>query len=270
MSHPGPIGMFDSGIGGLSVLAAARSALPGESFVYLADQASFPYGPRSAAAVRVLSERAARVLLEEGAKVIVVACNTASAHALAHLRRTFDVPFVGLVPAVKPAALQTHSGVVAVLATEGTLGGALFHAVRREFANGVRVLELAANGLASAIERGGPWAAETEDLLAGYCCDVRRSGADVVVLGCTHYGFVRRRAQELLGDDVAILDTADAVARQLAHVVAEHRLAAPPGGPSAVRLLTTGSVGDLRRTVEALERAGGLPSLGAEYAEVRV
>ena len=185
------IGVFDSGVGGLSVLRHVRAQLPAADLLYLADTAHVPYGPRSLAEVRGFSAAITRFLRARGADVIVVACNTASAAALKPLRAAFpDVPFVGMEPAVKPAAEQTRSGVVGVLATPATFQGELFNSVVERFAQGVRVIPQVCPGLVEQIEAGALNTPATEQMLRGWVEPLLAQGIDALVLGCTHYPFV--------------------------------------------------------------------------------
>jgi len=203
MSSPGPIGVFDSGIGGLSVWREIVRRLPTEDTIYLADQAHIPYGSRSLAEVREFSEAITRFLLGQGVQAIVLACNTASGAALSYLRERFpDVPFVGLEPAVKPATAHTHSGVIGVIATPGT-----FHADRF------------ANGLVEAVESGQLDTPDTDALLCACLAPLIEAGIDQLVLGCTHYPFLRPAIERLVGEDVSVIDPAPAVARQTGRVI---------------------------------------------------
>ncbi|HRE29622.1 MAG TPA: glutamate racemase, partial [Anaerolineales bacterium] len=182
------LGVFDSGVGGLSVVRHLLRALPEAGVVYVADTAHVPYGPRSLAEVRAFSHAITRYLLDLGASEIVVACNTASAAALKSLRESFPgVPFVGMEPAVKPAAEQTHSGVVGVLATPATFQGELFASVVERFARDVRVLRQTCPGLVEQIEAGRLDTPDTEALLRGWLEPMLQEGIDALVLGCTHY-----------------------------------------------------------------------------------
>ncbi len=215
-----PIGIFDSGIGGLSVLRAIRALLPAESLIYFADQGHVPYGPRPLAEVQAFSVAITRFLLGQGAKMVVVACNAASAAALHHLRETFpDVPFVGMEPAVKPAAEQTHSGVVGVLATPATFQGALYASVLERFANGVTVLQDTCPGLVGQIERGDLSGPQTRRILEKALRPMVAAGADTVVMGCTHYPFVIPLIEEIGGGRLRVIDPAPAVARQVKRVL---------------------------------------------------
>jgi glutamate racemase len=248
-----PIGVFDSGVGGLSVCAALRSQHPHEDIIYLADQAHVPYGPRPLAQVRALSEGITRYLLELGAKMIVVACNTASAAALHHLRRVFpDTPFVGMEPAVKPAAEGTNSGTVAVLATPATFQGELYNSVMERFAQGVTVLQHTCPGLVAQIERGALDAPETRAILKEALEPMLERGIDRVVMGCTHYPFVIPLIQEIVGPQVQVIDPAPAVARQVGRLLDAHGLRSSAAKLGQVRYLTTGDPARLQALLPRL------------------
>ncbi len=222
MSGSGPIGVFDSGVGGLSVWREIVRQLPHRDIVYLADQAHVPYGSRRLAEVRELSEGITHFLLDHGASIIVVACNTASAAALHHLRRTFPgVPFVGMEPAVKPAVERTGNGVVGVIATQATFQGKLFASLVERYAGDVRVLTQVCPGLVEAVETGALNTAGTLALLREYLAPLAEAGVDQLVLGCTHYPFLRPAIEQIMGAGVAVIDPAPAVARQTARVLAQ-------------------------------------------------
>lgn len=233
-----PIGAIDSGVGGLSVVAELRRLLPHEDIVYFADSANCPYGPRPAAEIQALTQQAADFVVARGAKLVVVACNTASAAGLTPLRAHYGarVPVVGLVPAVKPAVAQTRSGIVGVLATPATLDGTLLQEVIAHYATpaGVRVVPVAVPGLVEAVEAGALDAPETRGLLARAIDPMLAAGADVVVLGCTHYPFLRPAIRALAGPGLAIVDSGEGVARQTRRVLEEHGALNP--GPAAGRL----------------------------------
>ena len=215
-----PIGVFDSGVGGLSVLRAIRQQMPSQPVIYLADQAHVPYGSRTLEQVRAFSEGISHYLLGQGARLIVVACNTASAAALHSLRATFpQVPFVGMEPAVKPAADHTHSGIIGVLATPATFQGALYASVVERFAQGVLLLQSTCPGLVGQIEAGHLDTVETRAILEEALQPMLKQGLDTVVLGCTHYPFVIPLIQEIVGPQVRVIDPAPAVARQVARVL---------------------------------------------------
>jgi len=214
------IGIFDSGVGGLSVLREIRKQLPNEPVIFFADQAHVPYGSRSLEEVRGFSVEITRHLLDQGARVIVVACNTASAAALHHLRQTFpDIPFVGMEPAVKPAAENSHSRVVGVLATPATFQGALYASVVERFAQDVTLLQHTCPGLVGQIEAGELDAPETRRILENALLPMLAKGIDTVVLGCTHYPFVIPLIEQIAGPDVRVIDPAPAVARQTARLL---------------------------------------------------
>lgn len=242
------IGMFDSGVGGLSILREVHRRLPGNDVVYLADQAWAPYGERSLEAVRERSVAITDFLLGCGVEVVVVACNSASAAALRHLRLRFPgIPFVGMEPAVKPAAQSTNHGVVGVLATEATFQGELYASVVDHHADGVVLVESAAAGVALAVEEGRP--DDARRLLKEYLEPMIDAGVDRLVLGCTHYPFVLDEIRGIVGPDIHIVDPAPAVARQVGRV----STAANRG--SETRYLTTG---DAERFGAQVERLLGL------------
>ena len=215
-----PIGIFDSGVGGLSVVREIHRQFPQENFIFIADQAHVPYGPRSLEQVRSFSEALTQFLLDRGARLIVVACNTASAAALYHLRETFpSVTFVGMEPAVKPAAEQTQSGVVGVLATPATFQGELYASVVERFANGVTLLQDTCPGLVQQIEKGELNTPATRAILASALHPMMVRKIDRVVMGCTHYPFVIPLIQEIVGPDVKVIDPTPAIARQVGRLL---------------------------------------------------
>jgi glutamate racemase len=236
-----PIGVFDSGVGGLSVLHAMRALMPEEAMIYLADQAHVPYGPRPMAQIQAFSEEITRFLLAKGAKMVVVACNTASAAALAHLRQRFsEVPFVGMEPAVKPAAEQTKSGVVGVLATPATFQGALYASVVERFAQGVTVLQDTCPGLVGQIEKGDLAEPETRQILEKAILPMLAKGVDTVVMGCTHYPFVIPLIEEIGGGQLRVIDPAPAVARQAKRVLEARGIQRQTQEKAGVSYYTTG------------------------------
>ncbi len=261
------IGIFDSGVGGLSVLRAVRTQLPHADLLYFGDSAHIPYGPRSLSEIRSFSEAITGFLLERDAQAIVVACNTASAAALKHLRATFPaVPFVGMEPAVKPAAEQTQTRVVGVLATPATFQGELFNSVVERFAQGVTVLPQVCPGLVQQIEAGELDSPETEAMLRGWVEPMLTQNIDALVLGCTHYPFVIPLLERICGPGVRVIDPAPAVARQVARVLdslegdAGSTGAQGRGGAGGVIYFTSGAPEDFRRA---------LKQLGIEESEVR-
>jgi len=227
-----PVGIFDSGLGGLSILRHIRAQLPHEHLIYVADTAYAPYGDKPEAAVAERSLSIVRFLVERGAKALVVACNTATVAAVKLMRERFpDLPIVGVEPGLKPAASATTSGTVGVLATERTLAGAKFLKLRDQVAEstGARFLLQPCRGLVDRIELGD--AAGTLDLLRGYVTPLLADGADTLVLGCTHYPLVRTAIEQVIleagAHDVTLIDTGDPVARQLARLLEARGLLRP-------------------------------------------
>lgn len=254
----GPIGVFDSGVGGFSILRAIRWELPGESLIYLADQAHVPYGPRSLEQVRAFSEGITRFLLSRGAKLIVVACNTASAAALHFLREQFPlVPFVGMEPAVKPAAEHTQSGVVGVLATPATFQGALYSSVIERFANGVTVLQSNCPGLVIEIDGGNLDTSRVREILEMALKPMLGEGIDTVVLGCTHFPFVIPVIEEIVGPEVRVIDPSPAIARQVVRLLDANDLRSPGSTSPEVWYLTTGDPARMAELMPGLIGVGG-------------
>jgi glutamate racemase len=257
-SAEAPIGIFDSGVGGLSVLRAIRAQMPGEAVIYFGDQAHVPYGPRPLDEVRAFSEEITRFLLANDAKLIVVACNSASAAALPTLRVTFpDVSFVGMEPAVKPAVEQTRSGVVGVLATPATFQGALYASVIERFAQGVTVLQDTCPGLVAQIEKGALEAAETESILSQALLPMLAQGIDTVVLGCTHYPFVIPLIERIVGEKVRVIDPAPAVARQVGRLLDAGGLRRVTRANAALTYYTSAAAESLSSLLPVLIGQGG-------------
>lgn len=225
-----PIGVFDSGVGGLSVLREIRARLPRESLLYVADSGHVPYGEKSAEFIRARSQHIAEFLLGQGAKALVLACNTATAAAVAELRERYPaLPIVGMEPAVKPAAAATRSGAVGVLATTGTLKSAKFAALLDRFAADVRVITQPCPGLVEQIEAGELDSPRTRALLQGWVEPLLAEGCDTLILGCTHYPFIKPLLRELVPASVSLVDTGAAVARRLEQLLAERGLLAADG-----------------------------------------
>jgi len=240
----GPVGVFDSGLGGLSVLLPLVQLLPGRTFVYAADQAWCPYGPRPVTEIRERSIAMSAALLAQRAALVVVACNTASSAALAALRERYPgTPFVGMEPAVKPAAAQTRSGHVGVLATTTTARSERLAKLIDRYGRGVKVHVHVPEGLVELIEAGVIESDQTAALLAPVLRRWCMAGVDTVVLGCTHYPFARRTIERLLGPEVEVIDPAPAVARQAARVLGRTGEGGPgevASGTGQITFLTTG------------------------------
>lgn len=217
-----PIGVFDSGVGGLSIWRAIRKLLPQESMAFFADSGHVPYGEKSTEALEDLAGRIARFLISNDAKLIVVACNTATVHTIAYLREAFpDVPFVGVVPVVKTLASRTRTGTIAVLSTPATSESPYLAALIREFASDKNVINIGCDGLENMVESGQIRTRATSALLERHLAGVKGSDADVVGLGCTHYPFLRARIKSMLGTGVRLYDPSRPVARRVRHVLAE-------------------------------------------------
>lgn len=218
------IGVFDSGVGGLSVLKALRETLPDEDFIYVADQAFAPYGKRSKAEIQERAKIISDWLIECGCKLIVVACNTATTNAIATLRHSFSVPFVGIEPAIKPAALGSKTGVVGVLATEGTLSSELFKITTHDHAKNIEVVTQVGHGLVELVEEGKANSSEATAQLKKDLAPMLANPIDHLVLGCTHYPFLRNALEYILPKGVTIVDCGYAVAKQTDRLLERHHL----------------------------------------------
>jgi glutamate racemase len=253
-----PIGIFDSGVGGISVLRAIREQMPEESVIYFGDQGHIPYGPRSMEQIRSFSEAITKFLLEQHAKIIVVACNTASAAALKYLREKFPgVPFVGMEPAVKPAAEHTRTGKVGVLATPATFQGALYASVVERFASGAELFQNTCNGLVQQIEQGNLNGAKTRKILEEALLPMLEKDIDTVVLGCTHYPFVIPLIQEIVGEKVRVIDPAPAVAKQTKRLLEAGGMKSQSSQPGNVWFYTSGDSESLKSLLPILLGEGG-------------
>lgn len=247
---PVRVGVFDSGVGGLSVLRALREQLPGAALHYVADAGHAPYGERGDEYVVTRSRRVASHLIDGGAQFIVIACNTATAVAGRLLREAWpQTPIVGVEPGIKPALLVTRNGRIGVMATRGTLGSEKFKRLATALAPGEALHLRACDGLAAAIEQGEFDNAEMLALIEKHCAPLREQGVDTVVLGCTHYTFVHKQIQAAMGPAVQIVDTAEAVARHAANTVRKMRQIADnaTGQASLVTLQTTGDAARFQR-----------------------
>ncbi len=237
-----PVGVFDSGLGGLSVLREMRCLLPSEDTLYFGDSGYCPYGGRPPEFILGRSAAVTEYLVERGAKIIVVACNTATSVCIPELRTLFDVPIVAMVPAVKPAAAATRSGKIGVLATPLTVTGESLAALIREHARDTEVHAVPAPGLVELVEAGLLSGPQVEDALRPLLCPLLDRGVDTVVLGCTHYPFLRSAMTALSGPDLAIIDSGAAVARRTRHVLAEQGLLHTGDVPGRLELFTSGEI----------------------------
>lgn len=219
-----PIGVFDSGLGGISVLHEIHRLLPQEALIYIADSGHAPYGSKSTAYITQRCLQLSEFLLEQGAKMLVVACNTATAHAIDTLRQQLTVPVIGIEPAVKPAAGLTRTGVIGVLATQQTVHSQRLQRLIQEHAQGVKVLTQACVGLVEHVERGDFASPALKTLLERYTQPLVEQEADVLVLGCTHYPFLAASLRELIGREITLLETSNAVALQVQRLLDKHAL----------------------------------------------
>jgi glutamate racemase len=249
-----PIGIFDSGLGGLSVLRAVRAQLPDESLVYVADSLYAPYGERDDDFIADRTLAIGQWLVKQGAKVLVVACNTATAQSIALVRERLSIPLIGVEPGVKPAALQSKTRVAGVLATQVTLRSARFQDLLQRYAADCRFLCQPGHGLVQAVERCDVGSAELRALLQSYLQPMLDASADTLVLGCTHYPFLDAAIRDLVGDRLTLIDTSVAIARQLERVLDQHGLRAA-GGPEATappRFFSTSDGAHLQQLAETL------------------
>jgi glutamate racemase len=257
-STSSPIGVFDSGVGGLSVLRAIRDLMPNERVIYFGDQGHIPYGPRSLEQIRDFAEGITNFLLQHRAKIIVVACNTASAAALTDLREKFSgVQFVGMEPAVKPAAEHTQTGKVGVLATPATFQGALYASVVERFATSVELFQNTCPGLVQQIEQGNLKGAETRRILEDALLPMLEKNIDTIVLGCTHYPFAIPLIREIVGETVRVIDPAPAVARQVERLLEAAGLRNSSRQEGEVEFYTSGDPSALKSLLPVLLGEGG-------------
>lgn len=237
-----PIGIFDSGVGGLSVLKAVHAVLPNEHLIYVADAAYAPYGDKAPHEILARSQFIVDYLVKRKVKAIVIACNTASAIAARELRQAVDVPIIAIEPAIKPAIAASSNKVIGVLATKNTIASAAFSRLCEQYANGAELIVQSCPGLVEQIEVGGFSSTATMALLREYLAPTMAAKADTLVLGCTHYPFLIKQIQEIIGADVEIIEPSHAVARELANRLNStsalpHRRAA-----SKIQFLSTGSL----------------------------
>lgn len=258
MANNAPVGVFDSGVGGLSVLREIRQRLPQESLLYLADTAHVPYGEKSADYIRERCQRIAAFLLKQGAKALVVACNTATAAAVNDLRTHYpQVPVVGMEPALKPAVAHTQSGVVGVLATTGTLKSARFAALLERYSGTTRFITQPCPGLVEQIEAGALDSDSTRNLLKQFVSPLLAEGCDTLILGCTHYPFIKPLLLELLPSSVQLIDTGVAVASRLQQVLTEQSGLALRETDAEVFFWTTGNPEQMAGILPRLWGASG-------------
>ncbi|MDW8852346.1 glutamate racemase [Flavobacterium sp. MMLR14_040] len=220
MTNNNPIGVFDSGIGGTSIWSAIHELLPNEKTIYLADNKNAPYGQRTKEEIVALSKKNVDFLIENNCKLIVVACNTATTNAIRELRADYDIPFIGIEPAIKPAANNSKTQVIGILATQGTLNSELFNKTAEMFQN-TTIIEQVGHGLVQLIEDGNLNSPEMTELLETYLRPMIDTNIDYLVLGCSHYPYLIPQIKKILPEHIQIIDSGEAVARQTQNVLRE-------------------------------------------------
>jgi glutamate racemase len=260
MSTDAPIGVLDSGLGGISVLNEMRALLPAERFIYVADSGHVPYGPKAPDYIHERCDSITRFLIERGAKALVIACNTATAAAADRLRATYSLPMIGMEPAVKPASAATRQGVVGVLATSGTLASARFAALLDRFAGGIRVITQPAPELVLLVEAGDLDSDEARTACETAVRPLINAGADVIVHGCTHFPFLKPLIADIVGPEVIQIDTGAAVARHLKSVLGSGGLLGEGVSGGSV-FFTSGEVASGSGVVSRLYGAAALAAL---------
>jgi glutamate racemase len=248
----GPVGVFDSGVGGLSVLLEIRRELPHENLLYAADSGNAPYGEKTPEFIEGRAQAIVEFFVAQDAKAVVVACNTATGVAVDALRARWTIPIVGIEPAIKPAVAATRSGVVGVLATTQTIASARFSRLIETFGSGAEIVAQPCPGLVEQIESGELTGAAARAMIEGYVRPLVERGADTLVLGCTHYPFVQPLIQEVAGGDVAILNPAAAVARELRRRLEQAGLASPSATPGTIRYWSSGPPAHLPSVLRAI------------------
>lgn len=247
-----PIAVFDSGVGGISVLQHIHALLPNEQLLYVADSKYAPYGNKSPAEIQARCTEITDFLIANHAKAIVVACNTATAAAIDMMREQYTLPIIGMEPAVKPAAAASRNGIIGVLATTGTLKSAQFAGLLESYGRNVKVVTQACVGLVECVERGELQADTTLQLVKNYCQPLLDEGADTIVLGCTHYPFVRPLIEQVVGEQVSLIDTGAAVARQLQKRLAALDLLSHDAQVGHVRFWTNSAAENAAQVIEGL------------------
>ncbi len=223
MSNTNPIGLFDSGIGGTSIWKEMQQLLPNENSIYLADSKNAPYGKKSKEEIINLSFKNTDFLLEKNCKIIVVACNTATTNAIKELREKYSVPFIGIEPAIKPAALQTTTQTIGILATQGTLNSELFYQNIQNYSH-TKIIEQVGHGLVELIEDGKINSTETKKLLESYLTPMVKANIDYLVLGCTHYPYLIPIIKKMIPNNIKIIDSGEAVAKQTKNILTANNL----------------------------------------------
>jgi glutamate racemase len=255
-----PIGIFDSGAGGLSIWKEITTLLPDESTVYISDAKYAPYGTKGEEEILNRSKINTELLLKKGAKAIVVACNTATTNAISHLRAQYKIPFIGIEPAIKPAAFKTKTNAIGILATKGTLSSTLFHETSKRYTSNLKVVEQEGNGIVELIEAGALFSEEMEQLLKAYLKPMLEAKIDNLVLGCTHYHFLIPVLKKLLPEGITIIESGPAVAKQTKAILEKYNLLNSSQQSVNYSFFTNGSTGVManlmnleKRTIKKLD-----------------
>ncbi|MEO9570825.1 MAG: glutamate racemase [Polaribacter sp.] len=219
-----PIGIFDSGVGGTSIWKEIHQLLPFENIIYLSDSKNAPYGNKNKDAIIDLSIKNTEFLLEQNCKIIVVACNTATTNAIKVLREKYNIPFIGIEPAIKPAALQTKTNTIGILATKGTLNSELFEKTSNSINKNIERVEIIGKGLVELIENGKLYSNEMTTLLSSYILPLIEKKVDSLVLGCTHYPYLIPQIRKIIGNKIKIIDSGEAVAKQTKNILVKHQI----------------------------------------------
>ena len=237
-----PIGIFDSGAGGLSIWKEINSLMPNESTLYISDSKHAPYGPKGAEFIIKRAKSNTEILLKMGAKIIVVACNTATTNAITYLRKKYPVPFVGIEPAIKPASFLTNSNRIGILATKGTLSSSLFHETCKKYTKNKMVIEQEGNGIVELIESGDLYSERMINLLKKYLSPMIEKNIDCIVLGCTHYHFLIPIIREIIPKKIKIIDSGEAVALQTKNILKKNSMVNSSANNPYNRFYTNGKI----------------------------
>lgn len=254
MTQDSPIGIFDSGVGGTSIWKEIHDLLPFEHTIYLADSLHAPYGDKPSAEIVRLSMKNSQKLIDMGCKIIVVACNTATTNTINVLRATYSLPFIGIEPAIKPAAINTRTKAIGILATRGTFSSELFNRTSDNFASDVEVIEIVGSGLVPLIEKGAMDSPEMQLLLEKYMAPMIRANIDYLVLGCSHYPYLIPYLRKLLPDTVTIIDSGAAVARQTAEVLRKYNLLNDARTKPQLQFISNSSTATLEKLLHAYSK----------------
>lgn len=252
MKKNNPIGLFDSGVGGTSIWKEVHALLPHENTIYLADSKNAPYGLKTKDEIIHLSCKNTELLLEENCKIIVVACNTATTNAIKELRAKYDVPFIGIEPAIKPAAIQSKTQTIGILATKGTLSSALFHENVSKHPN-VTIIEQIGHGLVQLIENGDLDSLEMKELLENYLLPMVEKNIDYLVLGCSHYPYLIPQIKKIIPPSIKIIDSGEAVAKQTKKILEEQQLLNDSNNNASQIFYTNSNPEVLKKIVKPLE-----------------